>query len=324
MERILVTGGSGFIGTNLMSALIARGGAEVVNLDIEPPRDPAHASYWVRGDLQQRAEVAGAVGDLQPTHVYHLGARTDLHGTTVEDYAANTIGVRNMIEVLNGLERPADVVYASSRLVCRIGYQPASDTDYAPPNPYGESKVQGERLVRELARHRFVIVRPTSIWGPWFGVPYRDFFDSVRAGLFLSIRGVQIRKSFGYVGNTVHQLQRLMASIDQVHGRTLYLGDYPPIEVNAFAAAIRTEFGKGPSRTVPISALRAAAKVGDLGKRLGWKEPRLTSFRLDNLLTPMVYDLSTLEQVVGRLPYSEAEGIRATVDWMTTVEDGPR
>lgn len=318
MERILVTGGSGFIGTNLIAALRERGGDRtIVNFDTEAPRDPAHADHWVRGDLVDIEDVASVVQELRPTHIYHLGARTDLHGKTMEDYAANTDGVRNLVTVVNGLESSADVIYASSRLVCRIGYQPTGETDYAPPNAYGESKVRSEEIVRDLAQHRYAIVRPTSIWGPWFGVPYRDFFDTVRAGLFLSIRGVEIPKSFGYVGNTAYQLERLMASLDDVNGQTLYLGDYPPIEVNAFAAEIREAFGKAPLRQVPVSALRVAAKAGDLLKRLGWKEAKLTSFRLDNLLTPMVYDLSTLERVVGTLPYSEGEGIRETVDWMS-------
>lgn len=323
-ERILVTGGSGFIGTNLVAALRADGNRTIVNLDNKPPQDPDHASHWVRADLVAGGEVASVVADLRPTHVYHLGARTDLHGRTLEDYAANTDGVRNVVTALNSLASPVDAVYASSRLVCRIGYQPASETDYSPPNAYGESKVHTERIVRELAAHRHVIVRPTSIWGPWFGVPYRDFFDTVRAGLFLGMRGVEIPKSFGYVGNTAHQLQRLMASLDRVDRRTLYLGDYPPIEVNAFAAAIRRAFGKSPPRQVPLGALRVAARAGDVGKRLGWKEAKLTSFRLDNMLTPMVYDLSTLEQLVGELPYSEAEGIRATVAWMTAERNRSR
>lgn len=316
MERILVTGGSGFIGTNLIEALRGTDGRQVVNFDIEPPRNPAHTDHWVRGDLVDADQVASVVGELRPTQVYHLGARTDLHGTTLEDYAANVEGVRNIVAAVNDLGDQVGAVYASSRLVCRIGYQPTGDTDYNPPNAYGESKVHTERIVRDLARHRHVIVRPTSIWGPWFGIPYRDFFDSVRAGLFPVIRGVEIPKSFGFVGNTVHELQQLMASLDDVRGQTLYLGDYPPIEVNAFAAAIREGFGKPPSRQVPVSVLRVLARVGDLAKRLGWSEPKLTSFRLDNMLTPMVFDLSALEHVTGALPYSEKEGIRATVDWM--------
>lgn len=323
MERILVTGGSGFIGTNLISALRNDVARTIVNLDTEPPRDAAHAAHWVRGDLVRAGEVAALVEDLRPTHVYHLGARTDLHGTTLDDYTANIEGVRNVVTALNFLKSPVGAIYASSRLVCKIGYLPTSETDYAPPNAYGESKVHTEQIVRELAQHRHLIVRPTSIWGPWFGVPYRDFFDTVRTGLFVSVRGVEIPKSFGYVGNTAYQLERLMASLDDVRARTLYLGDYPPIEVNEFAAAIREAFGKGPLRQVPVTALRVAAKAGDCAKRLGWKEAKLTSFRLDNLLTPMLYNLATVERIVGPLPYSEAEGIRATVAWMLSEDSLP-
>jgi hypothetical protein len=54
------------------------------------------------------------------------------------------------------------------------------------------------------------MVRPTSIWGPWFEIPYRTFFDATARGRYLHPRGRKVRKSFGYVGNTVYQLDRLM------------------------------------------------------------------------------------------------------------------
>lgn len=320
-KRVFVTGGSGFIGTNLIARLMRNEDVEILNFDLNPPKIGAHGSFWLAGDLRDENRVRHEVSRFSPDEVYHLGARTDLHGQAIADYSANTAGTRHLVRAVNDYVSGARVVYASSRLVCRIGYEPADEADYAPPNAYGESKVAGELIVREEARHPYVIVRPTSIWGPWFGVPYRDFFDSVRGGLFLSIRGVQIPKSFGYVGNTVYQLEQLMSSVEQVEGQTLYLGDYPPVEVNAFAALIRRAFGKPPSRQIPVAALRVAAHLGDVAKTLGWKEARLTSFRLENLLTPMVYDLKPLEAVVGALPYTVEAGVSATVDWIRSDDE---
>ena len=41
-----------------------------------------------------------------------------------------------------------------------------------------------DKIVNQKANHDFVIVRPTSIWGPFFEIPYRTFFDTVRKNLF--------------------------------------------------------------------------------------------------------------------------------------------
>ena len=62
--------------------------------------------------------------------------------------------------------------------------------------------------------------------------------------------------------------------------------------------------------------LTVIAKIGDFLQVLGWKNPPLTSFRLNNLITNMVYDMSDLENLCGKLPYNLEEGVKITADWM--------
>ena len=220
--------------------------------------------------------------------------------------------MRGVSNLLNSLLRAAPpvvrTVIASSRLVCRLGYRPQADDDYCPTTAYGASKVETERLVRAATDLPWVLVRPTSIWGPWFGVPYRDFFLNVARGRYVHPAGRRIEKSFGFVGNTTWQLHRLMtAPAVDVLGRTFYLGDDPPIEVLDLARSISATIGRRPPRTAPLRALRLLAAGGDLAERAGIRAP-LTSFRLDNLLTPMLFDLTDLMRIAGPLPYDQAGG----------------
>ena len=99
-----------------------------------------------------------------------------------------------------------------------------------------------------------------------------------------------------------------------VHGRTFYLGDDPPIRSGPGAAHQRDARPPAP-RTVPLPLLRWQRSPADLAERAGVRAP-LTSFRLDNLLTPMLFDLAPLMRVAGALPYDEAAGVAATVTWM--------
>ncbi len=319
-SRVLITGGSGFIGTNLMEHYI-NAQKEVVNIDIKPPRNSAHAKYWLDVDLLDSVRLKEAIEEFRPTVILHMGARTDLEGASVDDYSANTIGVQNLIEAISRV--PVErVIFASSRLVCRIGYEPRHDNDYCPTTSYGYSKVLGEKIVRRES-HRircpWVIVRPTSIWGPWFDVPYRSFFDIVSKGRYFHPGNQKIYKTFGFVGNVVHEIERLL-HVDEhlVNKRTLYLADYEPIELKRFSEMICKEFNGPKIRSVPVFMLRLAAGIGDVSKTLGWKNPPLTSFRLNNLLTPMVHDLSELKKIVGPLPYPVEEGVSRTVGWLKT------
>lgn len=313
--HVLVTGGSGFIGTNLIS-VYRRAGVRVTNADVAAPRDPSHRTVWLPTDITRLAELRHALSAARPTHVFHLAARTDLDGKDVDDYPANVAGVANLLSVIGDIQSVTRVVVASSRMVCRIAYVPRSDEDYCPTTAYGSSKVETERLVRAAGALPWVIVRPTSIWGPWFDAPYRDFFLSIARGYYVHPARRRIPKSFGFVGNTVWQLHRLMTAPDaNVLRRTFYAADDPPIDVGDFAERISGAMGRRPSLRVPIPILRVAARAGDAVERSGIRAP-LTSFRLDNLLTPMVHDIGPLMRLTGPLPHDEADGVAATVAWM--------
>ena len=317
-RRILLTGGSGFIGTNLVEYLAAQPDTDLVNLDIARPRNPLHGWAWKPVDVSDPDAVDSAVAAHEPDAIVHLAARTDLAGESVSDYRANTEGVRNVVRAAVRHEVPR-ALFVSSQLVCKPGSLPSSDLDFCPPNPYGESKVEGERIVRAEADDRLIwsIVRPTTIWGPWWGTLYSAFFRAVRSGRYLHPRGRTVHKSFGYVGNAVWQLDRL-ASVpaDDVAGRVFYLADWEAYDVQEWAAEIADAFGRRRPRTVPVGILRAAALCGDALRFVGFEDPPLTSYRLSNLLTSTRFDLEPLRELCGPLPFTRLQGTAATAKWM--------
>ena len=317
MKRIFVTGGSGFIGTNLIEGLL-KSGYEVTNFDRDYPRNPEHAGVFQEGDILDGAALSAAVHDFRPELCVHLAARTDLDGTTIADYAANTIGVQNMIAATQSVGTVSRILFASSRYVHRTEVFPKHDEDYSPFTPYGESKVETERIVRSSGLEiPWAIFRPTSIWGPWFRIPYRTFFDSVRRGVYVHPRGRKISKSYGYVGNVVHQIKQfLFVDASEIDKRTFYVSDDQNMDVLEFARLIQQAFGAPPVREVPLAVLQGLAIAGDALKMTGVSNPPLTSFRLSNLLTPMDYDLSLTTQVAGPSPYTLKAGVESTVEWI--------
>ena len=317
--KILITGGSGFIGTNLIQFYLDKN-LEVLNFDNSPPRNQSHRDVWIEGDLLDRKILFNVIHSVNPDYIVHLAARTDLSGKCLEDYSANSVGVLNLLESIRELKDLKRVLFASSRLVCSIGYNPKDENDYAPSTLYGESKMLGEKLVREQGDNipcPWMIFRPTSIWGPWFDVPYKDFFMSVLGGRYVHPVNRKIMKSFGYVGNAIYMINHLLfCDSEQINGKTYYLTDYPPIEVQEWAQRICCLAGRSEPRQVPLLLLRIIAKIGDGFKLLGWNRVPLTSFRLNNLLTDMVYDTSEMQEICGELPYSLDDGISETLKWL--------
>jgi len=322
--RALVTGGSGFIGTNLIESLI-NDSHVVLNLDIVPPRNSAHQIFFKKLNILDYQGLQAQIMEFKPDIIYHMAARTDLDGKTLTDYAANTVGLKNLISALKSSAGLKCVVFASSRLVCRIGYQPNGEDDYCPDTIYGESKVQGEKIIKSLRTEipcRWLIVRPTSIWGPWFGVPYKNFFLSIINGHYLHPKVECILKSFGYVGNAVYQMRSLCeVNASPLDGKIFYMADYPPIDIVNMANLIQNSTDTRPLRTIPIPFLRVLAGLGDLLRLVGYRRPPLTTFRLKNLLTTMIYDLKPMEEAIGALPFTLQRGITETVDWLKTQGD---
>jgi nucleoside-diphosphate-sugar epimerase len=318
-QRVVVTGASGFIGTNVLE-FYQRAGAEVINIDYRPPRNQAHHRYWLDIDIREFEPYNRAVRDFEPEIFLHLAARTDLdEKRELAGYAANIQGVENTLRSVEGLKSVKRLVITSSQLVCRPGYTPKNMEDYAPHTLYGESKVQTELITRAWrnAPCPWTLLRPTSIWGPWFDIPYKTFFLAVAQRKYVHQRGVNPLRSFGFVWNGVFEYVAMtLAPERDVDRQTFYLSNADAIKVREWADMIQEEMGVRHVREVPLSLLIGAAKLGDLAQTLGWKNPPLTSFRLKNLTGDNVADMEPVSRIVGPMPYSVDEGVQVTVDWM--------
>lgn len=323
--RVLVTGSAGFIGRHLVRHLICSG-YDVHGLD-RVKSGWCHQRYAEStGDLCDGAWLAGVVREVDPAAILHLAARTDLDETRhLAGYAANTEGVSNLIAAVASSPSVRRVICTSSQLVCRIGYLPTHDEDYRPTTLYGASKVETEQRWRRAdgAGRSWCIVRPTTIWGPGMNPHYLTFFSLLRDGRYFHVSGGPIAKSYGYVGNTVHQYQKLLeAPHGAIHRRTFYLADHPPISLQEWAEAFRVSFDAPKIRTLPRSIAQVLAVVGDGVQAIGVRRFPFTSFRLSNVVTPSVVDLSSTVEVCGLPPVPLEAGVSMTTAWLRRVWSG--
>jgi nucleoside-diphosphate-sugar epimerase len=278
-----------------------------------------HGVEYALVDLLDRDRTLSALKEASPDHVVHLAARTDLDGLTEGDYADNTIGVENLLAAIRAVPGIHRAICTSSQLVCRIGYRPAHEEDYAPTTAYGRSKVRTEQIWRAADGGGTVwcLVRPTTIWGPGMSAHYLRFFRMIRDGRYFHVGGGPTYKSYGYVGNTVQQYLRLLdAPREKVQRRMFFLADYQPFALEDWTNAFQLAMGAPRIRTVPRGLAGAAAKIGDLINLAGFQEFPFNSFRLNNVLTVHQVDLTATREVCGAPPFTMAEGIEETVAWL--------
>ena len=314
MYKVLITGGSGFIGTNLL--LFFKEKYEILNIDIRESNLTELQKYTSIVDITNYENFRNVVIVFSPDYIIHLAARTDLNGKFIYDYSANTVGVSNLMKIIHELPKLKKLIVTSSMLVCHTGYYPKNQFDYAPNTLYGESKVETEKIVWDnKPQCDWVIIRPTSIWGPWFGVPYRNFFDMVISRKYFHIGRKSCTKTYGYVGNAVYQIEQILfhetLNEDQ---KVFYIGDNPPTNIEIWANEIATELNFDIKR-VPFWMLKIAAYFGDLLKLFNITFP-MTSFRLKNMTTDNTIDLSETYKIAPNPPCSRIDGIKATLQWL--------
>lgn len=318
--KILITGGSGFIGTNLIETL-RKTDAEILSIDMVEPKLKEHWILWKQVDIREKNALMTTVKDFQPEYVIHLAARTDLNGKTLQDYDANMQGVTNLLNALEQVKDLKRVVFASSMYVCEPGYMPKDFEDYAPHTLYGESKVETERRIKERnPEYTWSIIRPTSIWGPWFGEPYNKFFHIVLNHMYFHMGKRACRKTYGYVDNAIYQiLSILKADKELVHRKVFYLGDYNPYDITEWSNEIAKEAGIWIPR-IPYWCFVVVGWFGDLLKKFGIAFP-MTSFRLHNMTTDNVHNLEPVKAVAPNLPVNRIEGTKRTLEWIKTIEN---
>lgn len=205
--RNLVTGGSGFLGSHLAEALVAR--REETRALVRPTSQTAHLeSLGVElayGDLRDAQSLKEATWGVE--RVYHCAALAADWGPWEAFRAANVTGVRNLLEA--AVEAGVSTfVHVSTTDVYGHPDYPADES--APCRlrgwPYGDTKIEGEQLVWTY-HHRHglpvTVVRPVNIYGPRSTTFVLEIVELLKKGSMVHIGPGRKPAGLGYVTNVV-------------------------------------------------------------------------------------------------------------------------
>ena len=192
-QTILLTGGNGFIGTNLVRLLVKSGQYRVFNLDVltyaANPLSLADLGgnpdyVFVKGSITNRELVASLFKQYQPVGVLHLAAESHVDRSIVnaEDFIqANVIGTYTMLEAArvywNGLTGEVKQAFrflhvSTDEVFGSLGADGyfTEETPYAPNSPYSASKASSDHFVRAF-HHTYglptVITNCSNNYGPY-------------------------------------------------------------------------------------------------------------------------------------------------------------
>jgi UDP-glucose 4-epimerase len=302
--RVLVTGGAGFIGSNLVRALLERGD-EVRVLDNFSTGDRENLEGLdieiVEGELRSYERVHNAVRGVEV--VYHLGALGSVPRSVQDPLTSSAVNVEGTLNVLLAArdESVRRVVFSSSTSVYGSTRQLPTGED-APPDPispYGVAKLAAERYCVSFSRvyesFESVVLRYFNVFGPrqspfsQYAAVVPRFVTAIDAGEPVEIHGDgEQSRDFTYVGNVVDATIRA-GEASGASGEIFNVAAGLPASVNTIADTIGEILGK------PVERRHVPRRAGDI--RDSWA------------------DLTKSRRILGYEPGVDLrEGLRRTIE----------
>jgi len=320
--RVLLTGGSGFIGTALVERLLACG-HKVLNVDIQAPEIPAQSPCWRECSILDVERLNELFAEFQPEAVVHLAANAAVLARSLDDYRCNTEGTANVLAACRKTPSVKRVIVTSTQHVREPGSERAKhDSDYKPYMYYGESKVITEQLTRDAELPcTWTIIRPTTIWGPRHKSQAEGFLRLMLEGKYFHPSVDPVLRSYGYVKNTAWQIERMLhASAEEIHGHVFYVAD-GNMQQREWVEAFAERLTGRKVKTLPGFFIHALAWMGDALNAVGLSFP-MYSARYRNLVTSNPVPVEPVLQLLGRPPYTLEQGVGETAEWLKSYRNG--
>ncbi len=265
--RAFVTGGSGFLGRNLIAAIVRAGGSAVAlaRSDDAARAVEAAGATPARGDLDDAAALARSMGGCDV--VFHAAALMAEWAPDAEWTKHNVDGTRRVLEaaVAAGVRR---LVHVSTEAAFADGRTPLVRLTEAQPLPerplrgYPASKAAAERVVRAAQGIEAMVIRPRLIWGAGDTSLLPKLVSAVRAGKFAWVGGGTHLTSTCHVDNVCEGA--LLAAERGAHGEAYFLKDGEDVVFKDFITALLTTHGVAiPDRSVPRRVADLAARAAE-------------------------------------------------------------
>ncbi len=317
-DFILITGASGFIGTNFINLLEEKGFTNFVNYDKSQPIRECHKKYWHEGNIMDKKALTDVFDKYKPTIILHLAARTDTLSDNLEDYIENTEGTENVVNEIMKHDNVKHALFASTQYVYKDKVVPfgLSDDSYAPHTVYGISKKMDEEYIRKSGmKCKWTIFRPCNVWGPWHMRYPNELWKFIAKGLYVHPSKKPVIRTYAYVKNLVKQLDAIMNGADElVDKKTYYLGDQPIDSYMWLNALSQETRGKNVVR-IPKFFFWGGAVVGDILRFLGIKFP-LYSMRYRNMIEDFYAPSNVTIALFGAFEQDYKKNVKETIDWL--------
>ena len=313
--NILVTGGSGFIGTRLIDELLNN------NHDVKIYDKVISKKYpklTIQGDVRDVDELKKACKDIDI--VYNLAAE---HADDVSPKSlysdVNIGGAKNLVEAVkeNGIK---NIVFTSSVAIYGLNRGTPDETmDAQPFNEYGRTKYEAEKVflkwANESKENSLTILRPSVIFGEGNRGNVYNLIKQIESGKFMMVGDGQNKKSMAYVGNIAYFLSTLTTA---PKGIEIYnFTDKPDLTSKEIVSIIKDELGQAKNTpSIPYIVGLMGGYAFDILSLITGKKFPISSIRIKKFCAETTINTDKLQKTGFKSPYTIEEGLRRMIKSM--------
>lgn len=315
MKRLLITGGSGFIGSHFHRCL---DNERIVNLDQVEPSFPS-TSIHAKGDVRDFESIDEALTQFPCDTILCLAAEHKDFGVARDDYfRTNEYGTQMIVKAAekHGIKRI--IFYSSVAVYGDTSGLSTEETPINPASPYGASKWAGEVVLNEWAAadssRSVLIIRPTVIYGVRNVANMYRLIEQVDKGRYVNVGAATNIKSIGYVDNLVDATLYLM---DRMHPgvQVFNFSDEPQMTSGQIGRTIASALGKRRPATLPYWLVMLMGSPFDLLIKLTGRDLPISTARIKKLCVETHHGAGKLKEAGFKARFSNEDGIRAMVNW---------
>ncbi len=324
--KVMVLGGTGFIGCHLVERLTSNGFDVIVPVRKESKRKTPHIGsvQMVEADLLRPGSLDGWMEGVDT--VFHLAAiRGSGWSVTDEEVYRVNVGITKNVMESAISQAVKHCIYVSSVSVYGHPSHVLVGEEYprSPVTRYGQTKYESEKLLEEFHRRDKVlstIIRPVITYGPkdTFGMVAK-LISLVNSNMYLTVGHGENRVHLIYIDDLIDGLM-LVLNNSAVMGRTYVLAGEDPITINTLVGIISTVLGtRVIDLHIPTWFAKLAARSIGLSYRLFAinKEPIVTLDKIDIMCRDRAFDIKRAKEDLRFVPkVGYEEGIERTVAWM--------
>lgn len=315
MSKILLTGGSGFIGRHFHNAVPNN---QLTVLDLNRP-DFQNGSKVVQGDIRKLEDIRRALEGDSVTSIISLAAKHHDFGIGHDEYFDTNEGGTATLCTAADEFGISEITFYSSVAVYGVREEISSESTVPEPDsPYGASKLAGEKILVEWAKkdpkRKVLIIRPTVVFGPNNKANMYNLIRQVDSRLYFHLGKADNVKSIAYVENLVDAT--LVLKQKMAPGVSIYnYSDEPQLTARQISETIAGALGKKIHFTIPRRLGIAAGIPFDLAIKITGRNFPISTSRIRKLGTQTLHSAKKIVSEGYSPRYTTVEGLKKMVEW---------